>query len=188
MIRWAFDLELEQPSTNPQTLDSKLSEAKIIQIGVVFFNVITGQTIESKKWYINIGVPLSKFIKSLTNISQNDIDTGTTIENAYEELVYLIKKHKAFKQPVVWGSGDLLALKKEVVSKNIPWLLGSGEMNVKALYQLYAQLHGLKWRGGLETSMHRLGIKFQGRAHDALVDAENTKLMLLHLSKSFRGV
>lgn len=187
MIRWALDLELEQPSTNPQTPDSLLSEAKIIQIGVVFFNVKTGEVLESKKWYININVKLSEFIKKLTGITQTEINSGTDIATAYEELLILIKKHNAITQPVTWGSGDLWALRKEVLLTDKKWTLGTGEMNVKALYQLYAQINGLKYRGGLESSMNRLGLTFQGRAHDALVDADNTRLMLMALLKAFKG-
>lgn len=171
MNRWSYDIELEQPYTNPQTPDSKLDSPKIIQIGVVFFNIKTKEILEQKKWYINIGVPLSTFIKKLTNITQSEIDQGITIGQAYEELMFLIKKYKAFNQPITWGTGDLQALRSEVMLTGAKWELGHAEFNTKALYQMYSQLNGLKWRGGLATCMERCGLKFQGRAHDALVDS-----------------
>lgn len=185
MIRWAYDTELDQPN-NSQVTDSQVTEPKIIQIGVVFFDLHTGENIETKKWYINIGVKLSSFIKSLTGISQEEIDNGTDIKTAYLELVSLIKKHGAITQPVTWGSGDLWALRKEVMpllNKDEKWILGQAELNVKAIFQLYAQLNQIKYRGGLGTSMKKLGLEFEGRAHDALVDAINTKTILLHMVK-----
>lgn len=186
MNRYSLDLELEQSFNNPQTPDSKLSESKIIQIGVVFFDMNTKQILEQKKWYINIGVPISKFIKQLTNISQSEIDQGISIGQAYEELLYLIKKYKAFNQPITWGVGDLQALKLEVSATGAKWELGSAEFNTKALYQMYCQLNGLKWRGGLQKSMSNLGLTFQGRAHDALVDAFATMQFCLFLTDRLR--
>jgi inhibitor of KinA sporulation pathway (predicted exonuclease) len=186
MIRWALDLELEQNFNNPQTPDSHLDEAKIIQIGATFVNIFTKEVVEDKKWYINIGVPVSQFIKSLTNISQSEIDSGTDIKTAYEELLYLIKKYKCFYQPITWGSGDLRALMEEVQKTDAKWVLGQSEMNTKALFQAYSQYKGIKSSGGLAKSMAKCGLKFQGRAHDALIDSKNTMDFFLHLMEPFK--
>ena len=35
--------------------------------------------------------------------------------------------------------------------------------------------------GGLSTTMKRYGLKFQGRAHDAQIDAENTFRIYNHM-------
>jgi len=170
IIRYALDLELEQPKSNPQTPDSQLDSPRIIQVGVAFFNIRTGEIVETKSWYINIGVPLSAFIKELTSTTQDQLDTGTTIETAYAELLLLIKAYKCFRQPITWGGGDLRALQDEVGLSD----LGHVEMNVKTVYQAYAQILGWKRKIGLSGACERLGLSFIGRPHDAVNDAVNT--------------
>lgn len=62
-LRLAIDCEYEQPHTNPQTPDSVISEAKLIQIGWVVFNPVTLDVHEESLYHVNIGIPsLSKFI------------------------------------------------------------------------------------------------------------------------------
>jgi inhibitor of KinA sporulation pathway (predicted exonuclease) len=182
MIRYSLDLELEQPYTNPQTPDSKLKMQQIIQIGVVFFNSITSEVLHKQKWYINIEVPLSSFIKTLTDITDEQLQNGTTTKQAYNELLDLIEKYEARRRPVTWGSGDLQALQSEVDD----YRLGRSESNVKALWQDVAPLLGINGRGGLGRSMDKMGLKFKGRAHDALNDAENTMYVYLELLKRFK--
>jgi inhibitor of KinA sporulation pathway (predicted exonuclease) len=156
-----------------------LDEEKIIQIGVVFFNVLTEEVLEYKSWYINIGVPLSTFIKKLTRITQADVDGGTDIQTAYNELLEIIGKYKCFRQPVTWGGGDLRALQKEVGRET----LGRNEMNVKTLFQAYAPLVGIKARCGLEKACNRVGIGFRGRGHDAVTDAYSTARIYCYFMK-----
>lgn len=181
MIRYTLDLELEQPNTNPQTPDSILSTPRIIQIGVVFFNINDHQVVHKKSWIINIQVPVSKFIKQLTGITQEQIDNGVSISEAHKELIELIKFYKAVTQPITWGVGDLEALRNEILYLGQPWTLGRAELNIKSLYQIYSQLNGIKWRGGLASCMKRLGLEFEGNQHDALIDAENTRIIAIHL-------
>lgn len=182
MIRYSLDLELEQPYTNPQTPDSKLKYPQIIQIGVVFFNSLTSEVLHKQKWYINIEVSLSSFIKKLTNITDEQLQSGTTTKQAYSELLDLIKKFEACRRPITWGRGDLQALQSEVDH----YKLGRGESNVKALWQDVAPILSINGRGGLSKSMAKIGLQFKGRAHDALVDAENTMYMYLKLIEYFK--
>ena len=144
------------------------------------FDNRTGEVIERFNRHINIGCKLSAFIKKLTGITQEQVDNGVSINAAYEELKELLKRHKVIKAPVVWGSGDLVALNKEAGD----WSLGRGELNMKAYYQGLADCLGKKVRGGLGKSMGQLGLQFKGHAHDALVDAENTKVLYNYLMQS----
>ena len=176
-IRYALDLELEQPFTNPQTPDSMLSEARIIQVGVVFFDTDTAEILHDQAWYVNIGVPLSSFIKQLTGITDANVEQGVSIKQAYDELLELIRAYNCIRRPIVWGSGDLHALQKEAGKSK----LGRGESNVKAMWQDYGAAIGANHRGGLSTCLNRAGLGFVGRAHDALVDAYNTMRMYNHV-------
>lgn len=183
-VRYTLDLELEQPKSNPQTKDSLLNEEKIIQIGVVFFRPKTFEVLEKKAWYININTKLSTFIKELTGITQEEVDNGTTISIAVKELQEMCDKYQAFKQPITWGGGDLWALRKEAIKdKELEYHLGTNEFNAKVLYQFLAEHQGIKRRIGLKGAMEKLGLEFEGRAHDAVVDAYNTAKIFSYMTK-----
>jgi len=181
-IRYALDLELEQACTNPQTPDSVLNFPKIIQVGVVFFNARTGETLEFFSWYINIEVKLSAFIKQLTGIEQAQIDAGVSIETAYNELLSVIEAYNCNPRPITWGSGDLLALQTEVKQSK----LGKAESNVKVMWQDYMEVKGFNGRGGLAKCMRRAGLEFKGRPHCAVRDALATAEMYLHIMKLYK--
>lgn len=175
----AIDLELEQPKSNQQTPDSKLDEEKIIQLGWVVFN--NKEVLKEQRKYVNIGVPLSKFIKDLTKITDEQIASGGTILDAYDELVKDQKEFNTSRVVRQWGGGDMDALRSDLLSNytyhrfNVKWEFGRSGFNVKHLYQAYALVNGLNTSGGLSKCMSRCNLLWEGRGkHDALNDAINT--------------
>lgn len=169
MIRFALDLELEQFPRNSEF------ENRIIQIGAVKFDSKTGKVLDEFCAYINMHKPLSDFIKELTGVTDQDLQGGTDFLTAYRRLVEWTKDCSTH-QAVVWGGGDMWALRKTLLSvaPGEPWAFGYRELDVKALYQAYAEAKGNSLRGGLEKALKKCGMSFDGRAHDAVVDAKNT--------------
>lgn len=169
----ALDLELEQPKTRPDTSDSHLDEAKIIQVGYVIYELEPElKILKEVSIFVNIGVPLSAFIKKLTGISDEQVATGGTIEEAYQQLVSDCKEFDCVRVVKQWGGGDMDALQKEV--PNEPWSFGRSGCNIKHMYQIYAEANNKSRSGGLKKSMRRCGLTFEGGAHDAMIDAKNT--------------
>lgn len=178
----ALDLELEQPYDNPQTPDSKLDFSKIIQVGWVVFN--SEKVLKKVTRYVNIGVPLSKFIKDLTRITDEQIASGGSLLDAYSDLVADQKEFNTIRVVRQWGGGDMEQLKIELDSEQLPsemeahdykWQFGRSGLNVKHLYQAYALANGLNTSGGLSKCMARLDLVWAGRGkHDAMLDAWNT--------------
>lgn len=185
MYRIAIDLELEQPKTKAQTSDSKLDVEKIIQVGWVVFNDENGEIVKSVVKNINIGVPLSSFIKSLTGISDEDISNGTDLISIINELHADREAYQCSRKLITWGAGDQEAILKEL-PKDYKWGFGRSSFNVKHLFQLWAEVNGITPGGGLKKSMNKLGLKFKGSAHNALVDAENTATVFLELSRKLK--
>ena len=169
-----IDLELEQPKTNHQTPDSLLNEEKIIQVGYVVYELEPEfKVLKKMSCFVNVGVPLSSFIKKLTGISDEDIQSGTTLELIYNQLVSDQKQYGFSRIIKQWGGGDMNALKKEL--PHVKWEFGYSGCNVKHLYQIYAEANGLNTSGGLSKSMGRCGLTWEGKGkHDALIDALNT--------------
>lgn len=177
-LHCCIDLELEQPKTNHQTPDSLLDEEAIIQVGYVIYKLEPEfEIVQKVSRFINIGVPLSGFIKQLTGISDEDVASGTNLENVYGEMVALQKLYGFSRIIKQWGGGDMSCLKKEL-GDNLTWEFGYSGCNIKHLYQIYAEANNLSTSGGLAKCLARCGLKWQGRGkHNALTDAINTAYM-----------
>jgi len=164
----ALDLEMAQPST------------RIIQIGAVIGNIDTGEILDRFSMFINPEEQLSEYIINLTGITQEQVDNGVTLREAYDQLVEFHKQHKAFFNAIVWGKGDMDKLKKEMhemygeVSTANHWPFGRREIDVKTIWVSYRLSRGEPIQGGLARSMTKVGLKFEGRKHNAESDAEMT--------------
>jgi inhibitor of KinA sporulation pathway (predicted exonuclease) len=182
----AFDLELEQPKTNHQTPDSVLEDEKIIQIGYVIYSLEPEFHIyKTNCLNINIGVPLSSFIKKLTGISDEDIANGISLNEAVEILKQDAKDFDTKRVLKQWGGGDQSALEKEL-GKSIGF--GRSGCNIKHMYQVFAEANNINASGGLKKSLSKCGIKFEGSAHNAAADALNTAKMHYFLHKKLKKV
>merc|ERR1712232_531895 len=51
------------------------------------------------------------------------------------------------------------------------------------LKTLYKRHYKVEPKGGLQACVERLGIEFEGRAHDGLVDSRNTAAIALHMAR-----
>ena len=79
---------------------------KIIQIGAVVGNITTGEILETLSIIVNPKEQLTDFIIGLTGITQNDVDNGVTLEEAYLKLKEMHLRHKSFINCITWGGGD----------------------------------------------------------------------------------
>lgn len=184
-----IDLEIEQPKSREQTSDSATDVAKLIQIGFVVFEIAPDEPIilHSETMNIQYDHPLSAFIKTLTSITDEDVNSATNVAmDGITRLRELQQEFDTSRQIVEWGSGDVTFLLEEAgVSQeefNSKWGFARSTINAKVLYQIYAEMNGKKRVGGLSASMGRLGLQFKGTRfqgknkgkHWAEADALNT--------------
>jgi len=178
----SLDIEFNQPTCT------------IIQIGAVIFNKNTGEIVDRFSKVIHTSERITPYIEELTGISQEQVDNGVDLKKAYIELCAFKKKHKTHKQTVTWGTGDVKALKEQVTKvyansgEELVWEFGLRDYDVKTIFQAMRLSKGERTKAGLGTAMEILGLKFEGRAHDALVDAENTATVFLHLLKKLSTI
>ena len=66
------------------------------------------------------------------------------------------------------------------------WLFGRRWLDVKTVYIAWCHARGKEGFGGLSSSMKKLKLKFEGRAHNAAIDAWNTFRMYRALLQSNR--
>lgn len=161
----ALDLELNQPS------------GKIIQVGVAIGSIKDRRTqYLTKKWYIRPNEPLDPFIIDLTGITEADLSKySVSHDTVARELAELIKEHKTFINPVTWGGGDSTELLAEFCKNHADFPhFGRRWIDVKTWYTYLLLSQGKNPAGGLASAMGAYKLQFQGQAHQADVDAENT--------------
>ena len=159
-----LDLEFNQPS------------GKIIQIGAVIGDTNNGEVTHRLRIYVNPEEPIAPYITELCGISQDQIDKqGVLLKDAYAELKDFHRKYSTFINPVTWGGGDSQAIFDKLdEDTRADWCFGRRWIDAKTLHVSKMVSEGRVLSGGLSTSMKHYGLKFQGRKHDALDDAENT--------------
>jgi len=175
MLRIALDLEMNDTP-----------DKSIIQIGACTFIVETGEIVSTFDTYIFQNEQISDYITKLTGITQDNVDLGYPIKEAYEMLLSYVNIIGVTKFPLVtWGAGDLPLLKVQV-NNGIDWKLGRTEMNAKNLFQAWREANGKSTQGGLSRAMTNFGLNFIGRKHNAKDDAVNTARIYCELLKQFK--
>ena len=168
-----LDLEMNQPSN------------AIIQIGAVVGNIKTGVLVETLSVYINAGEVLNPEIIQLTGITQEMVDQGVSLMDGYKQLCALQARTEAEMNLLTWGGADGFFLRDQL-GKVEDWPFGRRYDDVKTLFIAHQRANGLPYVGGLTKSMRRLGLKFDGQAHNAIYDALNTFLIYQELLKRLR--
>jgi len=165
-----LDLEMNQPS------------GKIIQIGAVIGDTSSGVISHRLRIYVNPNETLNPEIIKLCDISQEQVDSGCTLEEAYLQLKEF-HKNSDFINPVTWGGSDSEELRAQLDPAVCDdWCFGRRWIDAKTVAVTRMILRDDKiYSGGLSTTMKRYGLKFQGHAHDAQTDAENTFRMYNHM-------
>lgn len=180
-----LDLELNQPS------------GKVIEVGALVFKSNDKgklQIVDEMQVFVNPLEPIAMDITLLTGITNVDVARGTSVYEAYLDLRNMHKKHKCFKNCLVWGSGaysDSSHLWDQVVSEgHLPSMLleegntfGRRVLDVKTLYQSRQIINGKTVKGGLSVACKELELDFIGEPHRAKPDAINTARVFLELMK-----
>ena len=86
------------------------------------------------------------------------------------------------------------------IKNNYTWMFGRASLNLKAVYQMRQIANGLKYSGGLKTSLKKMGIEFdcykeelvpgkirQRGEHTATADSLNTAKMYLKIHEQMKA-
>lgn len=181
-----LDAEYNQPSR------------KTIQIGAAIYNARNAALIGRFDVYVNPGEPINPEITQLTGIRNQDVQNGLSIQDAYLQLQDFHKKHKCFRNPLVWGSGvrndsntiynEYREATRQGADEDIfstDNFMGFRVIDVKTIYQSVMIFENSQYAGGLKDSMKKLGLEFEGTSHNALADAMNTFRVWYHLMRIF---
>lgn len=161
----ALDLELNQKDPS-----------KIIEIGYTIGNIFTGEILVNQGLIVNPKEELLPYIIQLTSITQSMVDKGLELSEAYKIMRADFLKYDCAKMPLVWGNGDVRALKNELKPVDDQWCFGYRELDVKTFRQFLQIPKRESLQGGLAKSMAKDKIYFTGIKHRAKDDSLNTFL------------
>lgn len=195
----AIDLEIEQPKTNIQTPDSETDVEKLIQVGLVVFELSENiKILDSLTMFTNYPGKLSGFIKKLTSITDEQVNSSQNdINSVLDKIREMRETYDTSRQLVEWGAGDVSFLMKESGLTDDEFRKYSGlaraTINAKVLFQLYALRAGIKPQGGLGKSLRKVNLQFQPTkyegtqygAHWAESDALNTAIIFGFVMNKF---
>lgn len=173
----SLDLEMNQPSR------------RIIQIGACVGNINTGQIFEKLSVFVNPGEHLNPAITELTKITQDDVNSGLTLEEAYCKLKKMHENYSSFVNAITWGGGDSQELLEQLEQENPHfegWCFGRRWIDTKTLFVSWRFANGQPIQGGLARSMTKVGLKFDGQKHNAQDDATNTFKMYRKMLSLFK--
>lgn len=175
----ALDLEMNQPS------------GKIIQVGVCIGNIVSGEILRQQSWYVNPGETISEYITTLTGISNAHIESESySLKEAYDQLSLMAVHYGANRSLITWGCGDQETLREQLkIESTDPkdWHFGRRYLDVKTLYQCLMLSRNQTTQGGLAKAIAKMGLRFEGKKHDAGDDAYNTFLLFRRLLKEFKN-
>lgn len=131
---------------------------------------------------------LTQFSIELTAITQEMVDNSNPLPKVMEDYMSWLRQHGLVNRDgerlgrwgfCTWSDADIGSqLTSELRYKHmaIPPCFDKW-VDLKPLYRQ----HYRKETNGLQRSVEALGIPFKGRAHDGLVDSQNTAAIVLHM-------
>ena len=189
----AIDLELEQPKTNSQTPDSYIDHEQILSLGVCVGDA-EGNILHLENIFYRYEFPISKFIKDLTGITEEQVVNGLLPIEAFHRLVAIREQFDASRVLLEWGNGDQQAMLRESEIEDRFNPFGRAGLNVKHLYRTWCVAHQMSASGGLKTSINKFVknstdpankfFKFEGQPHRSDIDAKATYQFYIKLMKT----
>jgi inhibitor of KinA sporulation pathway (predicted exonuclease) len=150
-------------------------ENEIIEIGICFLNVASGERLRKESLIVKPKSQISPFCTKLTTLTQADVDRGIPLADACAALVKMGSKNHVWAS---YGDFDRRQFEKECRSKNIPYPFGNTHWNVKNLFALRRKLAR---EVGMAEALEMLKIPLEGTHHRGGDDAYNIAAILAEL-------
>ncbi len=178
-------VDLEATCCNKQAT-IKQTEMEIIEIGAVMVHPESLTIIDEFQSFIKpIRHPiLTEFCKSLTSISQTQVDRAPTYPEAilFEGFANaLLKKWlSGYSNGVFgsWGDFDRKQFQQDSNFHRVPFPIAYPHVNLK---QLFSEKQGLRKRHGMAKALQMVGLPLEGTHHRGIDDARNIAKLLPYI-------
>lgn len=164
----------------------KRNDMEIIEIGAIISDL--KGNIKDEKIEILIKPithpTLTDFCTELTTITQKDVDNGTSLIKAIQELNSFAEKHQ-IKVWGSWGFFDYNQFKREATRKNIDLseFYFFKEMKHVNLSLIYQETKKFKNKKGIRKALVNEGLDFVGVQHRAINDVINIARIIGEVNK-----
>jgi len=161
-------VDLEATCWNDQ--EHPASESEIIEIGAVISDMNSKAIIDEFQGFVlPIRHPqLSEFCKSLTSISQGDVDNADIFPTVWHRFLEWVGSVELVTL-ASWGAYDHLQMQKDCSFHKLEYPFAGNHLNLKAEF---GKLHGGR-KFGMKRALHLLGLPLEGIHHRGIDDARN---------------
>ncbi|TCS92066.1 3'-5' exonuclease [Hazenella coriacea] len=144
--------------------------SEIIEFGAVVFDVNTLKQVEGYQTFVRptLFPQLSPFCKSLTTITQEQVETGKSIETAITELNELSRRTKSIFSS--WGFYDQRQTMAVCRRFQLKYPFLPQHINLK---QAHKEFYQLKRPLGMKQALQYLSLNLSGTHHRGIDDAKN---------------
>lgn len=142
---------------------------EIIEIGLCVVDVRRRERVSRHRILVRPARSrVSEFCTELTGLTQDEVDTGITFQEA---CALLDREHRSrLRAWASWGDYDRKQFQRQCEPSGVRYPFGSRHTNAKALF---SEAHGLRKRLGMKAALAHLGFPLEGRHHSGVDDAWN---------------
>ena len=151
-------------------------ESEIIEIGAVLYD--DGEVLDSFTVFCKpvVHKELSKFCTKLTTITQSDVDSAPTLQEAIKLFDAWVEKQRKVYGVDQWGSWGFYDKNQFQRNRNllkIKNLMSIERLRHKNISDIYKVKTNLKRKVGIAGALRQNGLDFEGVHHRAIYDAIN---------------
>lgn len=155
--------------------DGQVNE--IIEIGLTVVDLAAAKRVERHRILVKPArSQVSEFCTRLTGLTQAEVDTGVSFEEACRTLA---DKHRAGKRGwASWGDYDRKQFLRQCTATTVAYPYGNRHVNAKAVF---AEAFGLPKPVGMAMALKVAELPLEGRHHSGEDDAWNIAALILLL-------
>jgi len=176
-------VDVEATCWEPKESKPADQESEITEIGLTVVNAQTLKIGPSVSMFIKPDYSeVSEFCTKLTTITQEMLDKDGI---SFAEACYRLREQFYSRSHpwASWGDYDREMFFKDSSRKGVEYPFGKSHLNLKTMFGL---LHGTVKGKGVQASLKRLSLEFEGTPHRGVDDSYNTARILVELIKKGR--
>jgi len=153
---------------------------EIIEIGAVMVDAKSLKIVDEYEIFIKpiLNPTLTTFCKTLTTITQKDVDEAVGYKEALENFKNWYSRYDDFLF-CSWGDYDRNQFKLDSALHNVAYPFGEEHLNIK---KAFAKVQGVK-PCGLDEALNHVGLELVGTHHRGIDDARNMGCLMPYIVK-----
>jgi inhibitor of KinA sporulation pathway (predicted exonuclease) len=153
---------------------------EIIEIGAVMVDAKSLKIVDEYEIFIKpiLNPTLTTFCKTLTTITQKDVDEAVGYKEALENFKNWYSRYDNFLF-CSWGDYDRNQFKLDSALHNVAYPFGEEHLNIK---KAFAKVQGVK-PCGLDEALNHVGLELVGTHHRGIDDARNMGCLMPYIVK-----